>query len=338
MGESYGISMRAKRLAPRVAFWLCAVELCALISAAIACTKLAAPTDSLRTETDERAEEPSSDPSRPRRPLPPLAAPPPSPQDPHDAGSRDSSGPDSSGPDSSSPGLADSGSAPKGAPDATVDPCQGFALALDGASSAVLPRAIGDDFTIEAWIRTTQSLSGTRHFQGRGIIDADLVGDANDFSSEVLNGGFAFGVGNPDITLQSTSTVATGQWVHLAASRAAATGELRVFVNGTLEGSSVSSNRGALDAPPTIAIGGAHLIRNFIGEIDEVRLWSVVRSAEQIRTTLRQRLDGNDPGLVGYFRFEDRGSETTEDTSGVSTGATLVGTPGYVLSTALCSP
>ena len=225
-----------------------------------------------------------------------------------------------------------------GAPDATPDPCQGFALALDGASSAVLPRTIGNDFTIEAWIKTTESLSGTQHFQGRGIIDADLVGSANDFSSEVLNGGFAFGVGNPNITLQSTSAVATGQWVHVAASRNEATGELRLFVNGTLEGSIVSSNRGALDQPSTISIGGAHLVRNFIGEIDEVRLWSVVRSAEQIRAALRQRLDGTNPGLVGYFRFEDRGTEATEDTSGVSTGATLVGTPTYVTSTALCSP
>ncbi len=36
----------------------------------------------------------------------------------------------------------------------------------------------------------------------------------------------------------------------------------------------------------------------FDGAVDEIRIWSVARSAEQIRTAMSGPLSGNEPGLV----------------------------------------
>ena len=40
------------------------------------------------------------------------------------------------------------------------------------------------------------------------------------------------------------------------------------------------------------------------GILDEVRLWSKARSADEIRSTMYRKLSGREPGLVGYWNFD----------------------------------
>jgi hypothetical protein len=216
--------------------------------------------------------------------------------------------------------------------------CTGSALRLDGATFARFANPLQDDLTLEAWIKTAASLNGTQHFQGRGVIDADVIGgpNQNDFSATVLNGRFAFGTGNPDITIQGSAAVSDDEWVHVAATRRGSTGEMQIFVNAELEASGTSPNRNALTDPDTIAIGGGSLVRNFVGLIDEVRLWNVVRSAAELRASLHEITSADEPGLVAYYRFEDAGSTATEDSSSSGMDAVLEGAPSYEPSTALC--
>lgn len=250
--------------------------------------------------------------------------------------------PPNAGADAAAPQVGTGGNIPAPRPDAGAPPvppltdCAGLALRLDGASLARLPNPVQDDFTLEAWIKTTASRDGTQHFQGLGVIDADVVGDADDFATEILNGRFAFGVGNPDITLLSTSLVITDEWVHVAATRRASTGEMAIVVNGLLESSGTSVNQNTLSDPEAIALGGASLERNFIGLIDEVRIWNVARSPETIQASMRSIVSPDEPGLVGYYRFEDAGSVVTEDSSLRSSHAALIGAPAYEASSALC--
>src|SRR5439155_22926340 len=114
--------------------------------------------------------------------------------------------------------------------------CAGYALQFDGTTFATVARPVQDDFTLEAWIKPSgASLTGTQFFQGNGLIYADIGGVADDFGTAILNNHFAFGVGNPDTTVQSTSDVTTGQWFHVAATRSATTGTIQVYVNGAFE-------------------------------------------------------------------------------------------------------
>lgn len=239
-----------------------------------------------------------------------------------DAGSFDAAGRDGQVPDAGAdagPPPSDGGfdaRAPDGGFDGGVlDP--GGALGFDGFNDFVradVPSSAS--FTLEAWIKTTASRVGTAHYHGLGVLFADENGENDDFGTSVLNERFAFGIGNPDMTIVSTSTVNTDAWVHVAATRDATTGEIAVHVNGVREASAVSSNTRPLTAHSNFDIGGnVPDSRMFSGRMDEVRVWNVARSAEAIRSTMHLRLRGDEPGLVSYWRFDD-GSGTTAGDSG----------------------
>ena len=60
----------------------------------------------------------------------------------------------------------------------------------------------------------------------------------------------------------------------------------------------------------------------FLGEMDEVRVWNVARTAEEIGDTMNRKLEGNESGLVGLWNFDDG---TARDSSPQGHDGTLVG-------------
>lgn len=231
------------------------------------------------------------------------------------------------------------------APEVFIDPdappCAGTALNLVGpAQFAQLNRPIQDDFTMEAWIKTTTPMTGMFYWEGRGLFFADVGGGNNDFAVSILNDKLAFGVGNPpnaDLQITGTSTVTTGQWVHVAVTRTRSTGALQLLVNGTVEAELASSMQvNSLTASSLLTMGrNTNSGANFVGLIDEIRLWSVVRSAADIALTMHQGLVGNETGLVGYWKFDDVG--TAHDSSPNNLPTTLSGAPTWSSSNALCA-
>jgi hypothetical protein len=227
-----------------------------------------------------------------------------------------------------------------------VTPCvPGYAAQFTGASSLSVARPVQDDFTLEAWIKTTASRKGSMFYHGNGVIYADAPpgsnpAGANDFGTAILNDKFAFGIGNPDTTLQSNSQVTTGEWVHVAATRNRAAGEAHIFVNGVDENSVTTTQKGSLTDQPTLSLGCTLNDQNhFIGLMDEVRIWSVVRTQVEITATMHQRLKGTEPGLVAYWRFDDPGGVTAIDSSPAKADAVIAGTLEWVPSDApICTP
>jgi hypothetical protein len=197
--------------------------------------------------------------------------------------------------------------------------CALSALQFGGAQAYVrVNRPVQDDFTLEAWIKTASPglMAGTNFWQGSGLLYADTPGDGNDFGVVVLGSKLAFGVGNPNTTIASTSDVTTGAWVHVAATRRKVTGEIQVYVNGVMENSKIVPSVASLSAQPNLTIGGNAIDnRYFAGVIDEVRAWNVVRSQNDIRATMGKRLAGTESGLVGYWRFDEGAGIVTSDTS-----------------------
>jgi len=106
----------------------------------------------------------------------------------------------------------------------------------------------------------------------------------------------------------------TNQWLHLAAV-VAGPGGSRLYLNGML----LSSNEVAAPwkpsrLPPLKNYLGRRVVKGvpnagpsteLDGQMDEVRVWNVARSEEQIRQTMFQRLTGREEGLVGLWNFDD---------------------------------
>jgi hypothetical protein len=214
--------------------------------------------------------------------------------------------------------------------------CAGFALQFSGVSDyASINRVAQDDFTLEAWLKTSMtSLTGNNFWDGTGLIYADQRNTVDDFGTSMVNGHLTIGVGNPDTTLQGTSTINTGQWVHIATTRRKSTGELQVIVNGVLEKSlTVAGQTRSLTAPPAITLGGNTIDGRYLsGIMDEVRIWNVVRTTAEITSTMHKTLVGNETGLVGYWKF-DEGTGTTS-AGKVGGDATLFNQPQWVPSDA----
>ena len=52
------------------------------------------------------------------------------------------------------------------------------------------------------------------------------------------------------------------------------------------------------------------------GALDEIRIWSVARTEDEIRVSMNSPLTGQEDGLVGYWNFDDG---TTKDLTAIAT-------------------
>jgi hypothetical protein len=90
-------------------------------------------------------------------------------------------------------------------------------------------------------------------------------------------------------------------WVHVAI---ACDGDsTRFYVNGEL--TSAADCQGHLQSASDLRIGISGDCAGFVGQIDDVRIWQVARTRDQIASWYRCRLDADSPGLVGYWTFDE---------------------------------
>lgn len=192
---------------------------------------------------------------------------------------------------------------------------------FDGTDDYIsLSRPVSDDFTIEFWMKTTQTgASGPHWYYGRGIIDAESPSGANDFGTALVGNKLAFGTGNPDYTIVSNTIVNDGIWKHVAVTRTKATGAIKIYINGVLDNSGTSTNVSSLTAPSDIKIGKIQTSTNYFnGTLDDIRIWNYERTALQILGGMNTELVGNESGLVVYYNC-NQGTA-----NGTNTGITTI--------------
>src|SRR4030095_8859938 len=109
------------------------------------------------------------------------------------------------------------------------------------------------------------------------------------------------------------------KWCHVAVVIDAR--ETRLYFNGTLAGTvpGVSSfPELPADSPAYMGswnVGASNTARvGFTGEIDEVRVWAVPRTGDEIRAAMFQRLTGREEGLAGLWNFDDPDKPAKEAT------------------------
>jgi hypothetical protein len=175
---------------------------------------------------------------------------------------------------------------PYNAPDPTA---QFSGLVLTGAENRMTPRRIARDFTIQFWMKSTQSAGGENHWrEGMGLIDASTAIPINGFGVTLGNGKVLFGAGDETGDTLQSDFVADDQWHHVAARREQASGEITMFVDGLEVARGVGSTN-LLDALADVTVGSLSGGSNyFAGTLDVVRLWDSARSDEQIVADFHQ--------------------------------------------------
>lgn len=100
-------------------------------------------------------------------------------------------------------------------------------------------------------------------------------------------------------------------------------GMLTAYIDGELVDSIPSGETLQPPANPVLHLGTIITgdIWPFEGQIDEVRIWNIVLSQEEIINTLYWPLSGDEPGLAAYYRMSDgEGLSLTDDSGNGWTG------------------
>ena len=117
------------------------------------------------------------------------------------------------------------------------------------------------------------------------------------------------------------------------------TGPIEVFVNGTMEASATVAQTSSLTASASLSLGANTVDARYdTGAMDEVRIWSVVRTQAEISANMHKRMQGNEANLVGYYRFDQPGSDTATDLSPkMGRTRTMVGAASVVSDAPICN-
>jgi hypothetical protein len=109
--------------------------------------------------------------------------------------------------------------------------------------------------------------------------------------------------------VRTTAVIERQRWTHVAATYSASSGRLSLFINGELQSAYVATPSGVLlgkRGVPLIVGRAAPGVeqRNFFGYVDELRVWSVCRSVDDIARHWNRRSHGDEEHLVLYVNGE----------------------------------
>jgi hypothetical protein len=207
-------------------------------------------------------------------------------------------------------------------PDATFESLH--ALSFDGVDDWVhLPAAVGGAsttaFSVELWFRSTSQTGNMFEVYNAG-------GGADRFLS-LNDGSVCFYVYASPITQVCTTanTYGDSEWHHAAGTLGA--GGVNLYVDGALAASSMAITASTFTADTDFRLGMGHTayvsaIVQFQGDLDEVRLWSVERSAADIAANYKQTIAPATTGLQGYWKLEETGAASVapDSTAGANDG------------------
>ncbi|MGC8888339.1 MAG: LamG-like jellyroll fold domain-containing protein, partial [Verrucomicrobiia bacterium] len=206
-----------------------------------------------------------------------------------------------------------------------VDGLRGY-LYFDNNNSYVRVGSVsaGSKWSVEAWAKPSSTPSGRKTIAGS-------ANDCRDWGITMQDGYYGVMIRPPggcSTTYLSDTPAVIGEWVHLLAMCDGTNAYL--YVNGILKASGmVEVNYNPYDdfwirGEPCCGGNG------FPGSIDNVRLWNKVLSYTEIMnyaTNREPQIAVDEPGLVGYWKFDEVGGNIAYDFSINGKNGIINGTP-----------
>lgn len=184
-------------------------------------------------------------------------------------------------------------------------------------------------FTVEAWVF---ALEGKNDQQG--IVTSATPTQPKDWGymlgeREVAVGklGMTFCLQKPGSSINlKANPLPKNVWTYLAGTYDYNSKTFNFYVNGKRVDSYTSDCYNPLPPKPpetynllrlgTGFIGNSGLAGYFKGYIDEVRIWNIVRTEQQIQESFNKKLTGKEPNLVGYWHLSNLSGNKVPDLSG----------------------
>ena len=114
-------------------------------------------------------------------------------------------------------------------------------------------------------------------------------------------------------SLQAPGVLRLNHWTHIAL--VSGGNQFALYVDGNLV------QRGAIDEADTFRssefsrsnlLGQSNAKRiwpddqDLDGQLDDVRVWNRIRTPDEIKAGMNSKMTGNEPGLVGFWNFDDQ--------------------------------
>ena len=212
-----------------------------------------------------------------------------------------------------------------------VKPGPGNAISFDGSDDYI---TCGNDInptdkvTLEAWINTTDDggwVAG-KWSDTDSMHQSYLLSICGGKATITVDGG---GTELDDIELSSSNIMNDSHWHHIAGTWDKNGGEnnMKIYVDGILRGERTTSS--ALDLQhlsgrATEIGGGVEASTSWLqAEIDEIRIWSVVRTQGEIQENMCKKMTGDETGLLAYWRLDESSGTSCADSSPNSNCGTM---------------
>lgn len=199
---------------------------------------------------------------------------------------------------------------------------ENYALQFNGNDEVVIPHHSSLSFpntsnhTIELWFKYTGSRSvyhilGKRVGTSHSAMNYQIARDGNG----LLHTNSCYDVVSAGVNPPQN------QWLHMAVTYDGAI--LRLYLNGEIKVTTPFTY--GCENTTTLQIGASgSYYGKFIGFIDEVRIWNVTRTEEEIANSYNRIIPPNTPGLVGYWNFdEELDDQNVYDGSSLANNGTL---------------
>ena len=156
------------------------------------------------------------------------------------------------------------------------------------------------------------------------MVDQNLGAGGHDRHLFLSGGNLKVRTWNTEIIETQGLNLADGQWHHVAHTLGHKAKGQQLFVDGKLaaQGAKTSSNfnwQKHINIGFSNDAGSQHLV----GAIDEVRIWRIVRTEEEINATMNKPLTDDETRLMAYYTFDETKGNVLPDALGKHDGVLI---------------